>query len=196
MFGSTLSGSTFAVRLLGATAALMLAAACSNNTVSPVSSVRTVAPGSGTSATASAPGGVLGVATTSLGPVLVDSQGFTDYLLTADTPGHSTCSVQCLQYWPPVPTPAGSGVPSVPGISAALTATKAASGASMVTAGGWPLYTFVKDRAPGDIAGEGVKTFGGTWYAVSPSGKPVIAPATTSPPTSSSGSGGGGGYGY
>ena len=61
---------------------------------------------------------------------------------------------------------------------------------------GWPLYTFVKDKAPGDVAGEGVKTFGGTWYAVSPSGKPVIAPATTSPPTSSSGSGGGGGYGY
>jgi predicted lipoprotein with Yx(FWY)xxD motif len=196
MFGFTLSGSTFAVRLLGATAILMLAAACSNNTVSPVSSVRTVAPGAGASATASAPGGVLGVATTSLGPVLVDSKGFTVYLLTADTPGHLTCSVQCLQYWPPVPTPVGSGVPSVQGISAALTATKAASGPSMVTAGGWPLYTFVKDRAPGDIAGEGVKTFGGTWYAVSPSGKPVTAPATTSPSAGGSGSGGGGGYGY
>jgi len=91
-------------------------------------------------------------------------------VLTADTPGHSTCSVQCLQYWPPVSTPAGGGVTSVPGISAALTATKATSGASMVAAGGWPLYTFVKDKAPGDVAGEGVKTFGGTWYAVSPSG--------------------------
>jgi len=93
-----------------------------------------------------------------LGPVLADSKGFTVYLLTADTPGHSTCSVQCLQYWPPVPTPAGSGAPSVQGISAALTATKATSGATMVTAGGWPLHTFVKDKAPGDVAGEGVKT--------------------------------------
>ena len=105
-----------------------------------------------------------------MGPVLADSKGFTVYLLTADTPGHSTCSVQCLQYWPPVPTPAGSGAPSVQGISAALTATKATSGATMVTAGGWPLYTFVKDKAPGDVAGEGVKTFGrprcGGWPGV------------------------------
>ena len=77
MSGSTLSGSTFVVSLLGAAAALMLATACSNNTVSPVSSVRTVTPGAGTSARTSVPGGVLGVATTSLGPVLVDSKGFT-----------------------------------------------------------------------------------------------------------------------
>jgi len=65
MFGATLSGSTFAVRLLGAAATLVLAAACSNNTVSPVSSVRTVTPS--TTVTKSAPVGVLGVATTSLG---------------------------------------------------------------------------------------------------------------------------------
>jgi len=184
----TMSGSTFTIRLLGAAATLMLAAACSNNSVSPVSSSRTVTPGAA---------GVLGVATTSLGPVLVDSKGFTVYLLTADTAGHSTCSAQCLQYWPLVPAPAGAGVPAVQGVSAALGTTKATSGASMVTAGGWPLYSFVKDKAPGDVAGEGVKTFGGTWYAVSPSGQVVTASAKSAPATTSSGgSGGGGGYGY
>jgi predicted lipoprotein with Yx(FWY)xxD motif len=183
----TMPGSTFTIRLLGAAATLMLAAACSNNSVSPVSS-RTVTPGAA---------GVLGVATTSLGPVLVDSKGFTVYLLTADTAGHSTCSAQCLQYWPLVPAPAGAGVPAVQGVSAALGTTKATSGASIVTAGGWPLYTFVKDKAPGDVAGEGVKTFGGTWYAVSPSGQVVTASAKSAPATTSSGgSGGGGGYGY
>jgi len=62
----------------------------------------------------------------------------------------------------------------------------------MVTAGGWPLYTFVKDKAPGDVTGEGVKTFGGTWLAVSPSGVAVSAPATSAPATTSGGSGGGG----
>ena len=137
---------------------------------------------------ATTPGGVLGVATTSLGPVLVDSLGLTVYLLTADTPGHSSCSAQCLQYWPLVPAPAGTGAPSVPGISAALSVTKATSGASMLTAGGWPLYTFVTDKAAGDVAGQGVKTFGGTWYAVSPSG----APAAASPATTGGDSGGGG----
>ncbi len=188
-----MSGTTFAVRLLGASATLLLTAACGNSTTSPVSSNKTVTPGTGMSASASA--GVVGVAKTSLGPVLVDSKGLTVYLLTADTPGHSTCSAQCLQYWPLVAAPAGTSVPSVPGLSAALKSTKATSGASMVTAGGWPLYTFVKDKSPGDVTGQGVKTFGGTWYAVSPSGTAVIAPAVT-PTSAPAGGAGGGGNGY
>ena len=86
----------------------------------------------------------------------------------------------------------------VQGISTALATTKATSGASMVTAGGWPLYAFVKDTAPGQVAGEGIKSFGGTWYAVSPSGTPVMAPAKSAPSTTSSGGSGagGGGNGY
>lgn len=182
-----MSRSTITVSLLGAAATLMLAAACGTSTTTSASSVATG------SATPAAPGGVLEVATTSLGPVLVDGKGLTVYMLTADSPGHSTCSAACLQYWPPVTGPAPT---SVKGITAALSVTKTTSGTSMVTAAGWPLYTFVKDSAPGDVTGEGVKSFGGTWYAVSPSGKAVTAPAKTAPTTSSSGSSGGGGYGY
>ena len=176
-----MSGSIVTVRLLAATATLMLAAACSNSNLSPVSSNKAATPSTTASAATSASGGALAVATTSLGPVLVDSKGLTVYLLTADTPGHSTCSAQCLQYWPIVAAPSGTGMSPVPGISAALTTSTSTSGASMVAAGGWPLYTFVKDQAPGDVTGEGVKTFGGTWYAVSPSGTAVTAPATTAP---------------
>jgi hypothetical protein len=62
----------------------------------------------------------------------------------------------------------------------------------MLTAGGWPLYTFVKDKAPGDVTGQGVKNFGGTWYAVSPSGVAVKSTPSSSPSTSSVK----GGYGY
>jgi len=178
-----MSVSTFTVRLLGATATVLLASACGSSTVTPAATSSTKAATSG---------GVLGVATTSLGPVLVDSKGLTVYLLTSDTPRHSSCSVQCLAYWPLVPAPAGAAVPKVQGISAVLSVTKATSGASMVTAGGWPLYTFVKDKAPGDVTGEGVKAFGGTWHAVSPSGVAVTAPATKAPATTSAGSGGGG----
>jgi hypothetical protein len=68
-------------------------------------------------------------------PVLVDSKGFTVYMLTADTKGHSTCSTQCLQYWPLVPAPAGADMPPVQGVSAALATSKATSGASMLIAG-------------------------------------------------------------
>jgi predicted lipoprotein with Yx(FWY)xxD motif len=189
-----MSGSTFTVRLLGATATLMLAAACGNGSST---SARPAAPGAAAIVHKSATGGVLGVARTALGPVLVDSKGRTVYLLTADSPGHSSCAAQCLQFWPPVSGPAGSAVPSVQGVSAALAVTKATSGASMLTAGGWPLYTFAKDMAPGEVNGQGKKSFGGTWYAVSPSGvavkaTPKSAPAASAPAKSS----GGGGYGY
>jgi len=183
-----MSRSTTTVSLLGAAAALMLAAACGTST----STTPSAASGAPARAIPAAPGGVLGVATTSLGPVLVDGKGLTVYLLTSDSPGHSACSAACLAYWPLVSGPAPA---SVKGITAALSVTKATSGTSMVTAAGWPLYTFVKDSAPGDVTGEGVKSFGGTWYAVSPSGKAVTGPAKAAPATTS-GSSGGGAYGY
>ena len=183
-----MSRSTTTVSLLGAAAALMLAAACGTST----STTPSAASGAPARAIPAAPGGVLGVATTSLGPVLVDGKGLTVYMLTADSPGHSTCSAACLQYWPPV---TGTAPTSIKGITATLSVTKTTSGTSMVTAAGWPLYTFVKDSAPGDVTGEGVKSFGGTWYAVSPSGKAVTGPAKAAPATTS-GSSGGGAYGY
>lgn len=161
-------GFTFTIRLLGAAATVLLASACGSNTVTPT-----------TSAT---PGGALGVASTSLGTVLVDSKGLTVYLLTADSPGKSTCDAKCLQPWPLVPAPAGTSVPKVPGVSAAVGVTKATTGESMLTAGGWPLYTFAQDKAPGDVNGQGKKSFGGTWYVVSPSGEAVTAAPPTAPP--------------
>ena len=150
--------------------------------------------GSGSSSTSSgsASGGgsePLAVATTSLGKVLVDGQGRTVYLLTADKPGHSTCNGQCQAYWPAVKPP--SPVPSsVPGVTAKVASTALPGGGTTLTAGGWPLYTFVQDSAPGQVHGQGVKSFGGVWYAVSPAGKPVMGSATSQSPST----GGGGGY--
>ena len=165
-------------RLLAATAILLLASACGS----------TATPGAGTSPTiVTTPGGVLCVAATSLGSVLVDSKGMTVYLLAADTPGRSTCDAQCLQVWPPVTAPVGK-VP--PGVSAPLGVTKAASGASILTAGGWPLYTFSGDRAPGNVNGQGIVNFGGTWYVVSPSGEAVKAAPTSAPADDRGGIGG------
>ncbi len=172
-------------RLLGVSATVLLASACGGTPSTPAGAAATGAAPALTNAAAT--GGVLGVHTSSLGPVLVDAKGMTVYLLTADTPGHSSCSGACLQYWPLVPAPAGAEVKAVQGIAAPLGLAKAANGASMLTAGGWPLYTFVKDSAPGDVTGQGVKTFGGTWYAVSPSGAPVMAAAESAPATTSSG---------
>jgi predicted lipoprotein with Yx(FWY)xxD motif len=135
---------------------------------------------SGSSSSASAPSGgggsasgaALEVRSTSLGKVLVDGRGRTVYMLTADSAGHSTCNASCLAYWPPV-SPSGQVPQKLPGISATIGTAKLPSGGQTLTAGGWPLYTFVKDTEAGDVYGQGITNFGGTWYVVSPAGHPV-----------------------
>jgi Secreted repeat of unknown function len=42
---------------------------------------------------------------------------------------------------------------------------------------GHPLYLFSGDAKAGDTNGEGVRAFGGLWYAVSPAGNQVVAAA-------------------
>jgi len=171
------------ITALGSLAVLGLAA-CGSTT----SAGSSPAPSNtGGAATSSAAAGTLAVRTTSLGPVLVDARGRTVYLLTADSPGHSSCASSCLRYWPAVP-PGASTPTSLPGITATIGTTATMAGGKTLTAGGWPLYTFVQDSKPGDVTGQGVKAFGGTWYAVSPAGKAVTTAA------SSSGGGARGGY--
>ncbi len=52
-------------------------------------------------------------------------------------------------------------------------ASKRKDGRRQVTYNGWPLYTFVKDTAPGNTAGQDVEGFGGEWYLVTPEGEHV-----------------------
>jgi predicted lipoprotein with Yx(FWY)xxD motif len=132
--------------------------------------------------------GTIHVAHTSLGDVIVDGSGRTVYLLTADKPGTSTCSAQCLQYWPPVAAVNAGKAPA--GVTAKVGRTTSTAGSAMATVGGWPLYTFVQDSAAGDVTGEGMASYGGVWYAVSPSGQPVKGPGSGG----SSGSAGRGPY--
>jgi predicted lipoprotein with Yx(FWY)xxD motif len=140
---------------------------------------------SGPSAGAAPAHGTVHVASTSLGKVLVDGSGHTLYLLTADKPGKSTCDASCQAYWPTVKPVSGT---SIPGVTAKVGQTSTPGGTATLTVGGWPAYTFVQDAQAGDTHGQGVKSYGGTWWVISPSGKPVTGSG------SSSGSGGGTGY--
>jgi predicted lipoprotein with Yx(FWY)xxD motif len=118
---------------------------------------------------ASAAPASVGVANSSLGRILVDSHGRTLYLFSKDSSTMSACSGACASAWPPLTT---GGTPSaVSGANAALLGTVARpEGASQVTYKGHPLYLFVKDQKPGEVNGQGVKAFGGTWFAVSAAG--------------------------
>ena len=132
---------------------------------------------------AQAKGAVVSTAKTSLGRIIVKSNGRTLYLFEKDRNGKSACSGQCAAFWPPLIT---SGKPRVSGGARAslIGTTRRADGRLQVTYNHHPLYTFVKDKKAGQTNGEGVNAFGAVWDAISPAGAKIGKPST----------GGGGGY--
>ena len=128
----------------------------------------------------------VGVANSSLGNMLVDSQGRTIYLFQQDTGTKSTCSGACATEWPPVRVSgkpkAGSGVDS-----SMLGTTPRSDGKPQVTYNGHPLYLFGGDSSTGDTNGQGVNAFGALWYVVSSAGDAITTQAA-------GGTGGGNGY--
>ena len=113
--------------------------------------------------------GKVGTESTSLGTVLVDSQGRTLYLFKADQGTKSACSGACASAWPPLRV---SGKPTVGGAATAskLGTTRRSDGKPQVTYNGHPLYTYTGDSKPGDVNGQGLTAFGAAWFALSPSG--------------------------
>ena len=165
---------TQSINLLAGTSALVLAAltlaACGssgagNSDTSPTSS-KTV---DGKSAT-------VGVADENLGRILVDSQGRTLYLFQKDSGTTSTCTGACATFWPPL---RANGKPAVGnGASGSLLATTTRpDGSTQVTYNGHPLYRYSGDQRSGDTKGEGLSTFGGSWFALTPTGFQVVAQA-------------------
>jgi predicted lipoprotein with Yx(FWY)xxD motif len=142
--------------------------------------------------TASGGPATVGVATTGLGKILVDSSGRTIYLFKKDSGMRSACSGACASAWPPV---RASGKPTVGGgANASLVGTTARSdGEPQVTYNGQPLYLYQGDQKPGDTTGQGSTAYGAAWYALSPAGNQI-----TGQPSSSGGgaSNYGGGSGY
>ncbi|HEV7898245.1 MAG TPA: hypothetical protein VGP31_10420 [Planosporangium sp.] len=122
-----------------------------------------------------------------LGSVVTDSKGMTLYRFDKDTaqPSASNCDGPCADTWPPVTTTADHV--QISGVDKNLIGTVARKdGAVQLTLGGWPLYRYAKDTAPGDAKGQAVGT---TWFASTPQGKKATASADA--PADNSG-----GYGY
>jgi predicted lipoprotein with Yx(FWY)xxD motif len=102
------------------------------------------------------------------GTVVANGSGYTLYWFSKDTPTYSACDDLCLPQWPPV-----TGAPkAAPGAALAgkLGTIIRSDGVVQATYDGHPLYTFAGDFDPGDVGGNGVVQFGGTWHAVRPDG--------------------------
>jgi predicted lipoprotein with Yx(FWY)xxD motif len=107
--------------------------------------------------------------TPQLGTVVVDGQGYTLYRSDDDTtsPPVSHCADACARRWPPVLATPGSPL-TVEGVAQEAVGTiNRTDGTVQLTLGGWPVYRYTGDAAPGATGGQGV---GGTWSAVTPDG--------------------------
>jgi predicted lipoprotein with Yx(FWY)xxD motif len=152
--------------------------------------------GGGSAATAASPpktstgaSATVGVASSGLGSILVNSSGHTLYLFKADVGAKSACTGACATAWPPLVATAK------PTAGTGLTASKLGTftrsdGTQQVTYNGHPLYLFANDTKAGQTNGQGVTAFGAAWFALTPSGTQASAPVSTS------GGGGSGGGGY
>lgn len=184
----------------GLAALLLTATACSSGGSgygAPAAPAATTAPSPTSASSVPAAGAAQGtklLAATSagLGPIVTDAAGRTLYRFDKDTakPSASTCTDACAAKWPPVP--AGDKV-EVTGVDSALVGTVTRpDGTKQLTLGGWPLYRFAGDSAPGQTNGQGV---GGTWFASTPAGKKAPAAPAQSAPAQSQPTGGTS-YGY
>ncbi|MEV0204760.1 MULTISPECIES: SCO0930 family lipoprotein [unclassified Streptomyces] len=109
-----------------------------------------------------------------LGKIVVDKNGMTVYRFLKDVAWPdpiSNCTGSCLEKWPAVAPVKADDTKGVE--KKGLMGFTRPDGVKQMTVDCWPAYTFSGDKAPGDTNGQGV---GGTWYVMSPDGKPVGAP--------------------
>lgn len=167
----------------GAVSAVVLIAACGSAST----------PSSGGGGAAGGP--TINMMSTGIGAVLTGPSGNTMYVLVNGQGSPVPCTGSCLSAWPSVTitgtAAAGSGV-------TATLSTTSASGGTQLTVNNDPVYYFSGDAQPGQTNGEGIASFGGTWYALQPSGQLLkssqksSSSGSTSAPATSTGST----YGY
>ncbi len=93
--------------------------------------------------------------------VYTTPQGMTLYTFDKDGLGNSTCTTNpCSTNWLPFTAPVGA---IADGDDWTLVAR--ADGTKMWAHHGKPLYTYVQDKKPGDVSGEGVST---DWHVATP----------------------------
>lgn len=179
-FGATLSAFALAVVVSGCaggsgttTTASPPPASQSSASVAPASSAPMASAPDTSGSAAPAQAADLKTAATTAGQAIVDARGMSVYVFGQDKKdaGTSACTGACAAAWPAVLT--GAAVPAAEGVTAKLGTITTPDGKKQLTINGMPVYHFAKDKAPGDIAGQGV---GGVWYLVDPAGD-MLKPA-------------------
>jgi predicted lipoprotein with Yx(FWY)xxD motif len=139
---------------------------------------------SGSTAPAAMDTSTIKVTGSPVGNILVDGSGRTLYLFTEDGKNTNSmnCDAACTKLWPHM-----EGKPhAAAGADAKLIGTTKGGGKPQVTYAGHPLYYYAKDRAAGDLKGQGIDKI---WYVLDPQGAAIKKAVP-------SGNNSNGGYGY
>ena len=113
-----------------------------------------------------------------IGTVLVDAKGRTVYILTSDAKKNVPCTDAsgCTDIWPDLPLPDGTPAAKAgTGVDASLLGTMKDGDETYPTYNGYLMYEYASDLSSGQANGQGITSFGGTWYVLSPSGDPITS---------------------
>lgn len=91
--------------------------------------------------------------------MLVDAKGMALYTYNKDATGVSSCTGQCAQNWPPLLAEAGAKA------EGEWSLVKRDDGSLQWAYDGKPLYTFINDKQPGEVTGDGKM---GVWHVAKP----------------------------
>jgi predicted lipoprotein with Yx(FWY)xxD motif len=91
----------------------------------------------------------------SAGKIWTDEKGMTLYTFDKDEKGKSNCYDKCAAAWPPLKAAADAKADDE------WSVVDRTDGTKMWAYDGHPLYTYVDDKKPGDVAGDGK---GGVWH--------------------------------
>jgi len=150
---------------LAAVALAVTACGAGSNTASSLPGGAYGSPATSTppASAATAATAVLKTEITGTGTVLASSRGLTLYYYGEDKPGSGTsvCTGGCATAWPPLAAPvrAPAGV-RLPGRLGVITRP---GGFRQVTVGGYPVYLYAGDKAPGQAGGNGIE---GAWHVI------------------------------
>ncbi len=100
------------------------------------------------------------VGETAKGRTLIDAHGMTLYTFDKDSDGKSACNGPCAANWPPLAAAADAQS------AASYTVVVRDDGSRQWAYKGHPLYTWTKDKKPGDITGDGF--LNGAWHVAQP----------------------------
>jgi predicted lipoprotein with Yx(FWY)xxD motif len=99
-------------------------------------------------------------ADTPAGKVLINGKGMTLYVFDKDKASQSTCYGKCADLWPPYIADAKAKA------EGEWSLVKRKNGSKVWAYKKHPLYTYAKDKKPGDATGDGVA---GVWHVAKPS---------------------------